>query len=438
MAINSLSSSGQYINIDALVQNAVNVQQQRLTNLKTEKTTADTQISTLGKVKSQLASLEDKFKAINTSFNNYNITGTPEGMTVNAKDKGVYAVAVDSLASEQIVASKNPSAKGALGYSGTLSINTGSYDGSNTFNKVTEGTEISVSDTDTLQDIAKKINDSNSGVSAVIINGSDGQHLSLSGNNMGEQGAFEITTKDTNNTGLSALNYNKSAASNYNNVSEAQDGRATVNGLSIKSADNNFVVSDSFSFAANKTSEQKTINIKRDDTAVSKAINEFTTAYNATNSSMKTMDVDNQLKGFTSKIRDTLGRVDYSSSVSNLGLSFDKNGTLSFDNTKFTAYMSNTKNDAKALLNSQFSATSAVVGLFDRATDTGGSIDNQVNSLTEKNRKLATSISTSQDVLLAQTKNYQAQFAKIDQYLSQLNDNSNSVTQLLAQFNSNK
>lgn len=435
MAIGSLSSSGQYINIDSLVQNAVRVQQQRVSDLQTQKSSTDTQISTLGKVKSQLASLEDKFKAINTAFNNFTVSGAPEGATITAKDKGIYSVSVDNLASTQIIASQTASPKGPLGYSGTMVINTGSYDNSNAFNKMKDGIEIKVEATDTLEDIAKKINSSDSGVSANIINGSDGQHLSFSGNGTGKDNAFQIITNDTNSTGLSSLSYQQGTSSRYNNVAEAKDGQATVNGLTVTSANNNFSVNDNFSFVATKEFAKQTISVKRDDTVVTKAINDFVTAYNTATTTLKNQDVDNQLKNFTSQIRDTLGRVDYSNSVANIGLSFDKNGILSFDSNKFNKFASGSSENMKNLLNNQFGKDSSVVALFERQVSSNGSIENKVSNLTEKSRKLEGNISNNKNILESQTKNYQLQFAQLDQYLAQLNDNSGAVGQLLKQFN---
>lgn len=433
-AINSLSSSGQYINIDALVQNAVRVQQQRLTTLQSQKSSTDTQISTLGKAKSQIASLEDKFSAIAKALGNYKVTGAPDSLNVTSSTNGNYTIAVNSLASSQIITMKNSSASGALGYSGTLQINAGSYDNANSFTTTKAGAEISVDESDTLANIAKKINDSDSGVTAAIINGADGQHLSLSNSNTGATNAFQITSNDSGNSGLSALNYQQGSTSSYNNIQEAKDGVAIVNGLTINSANNNFTVNTGLTFIASDVSASKNISVKRDDTGLSKAISEFATAYNATTSALKGMDVDNSLKNFTNQLRTTLGNTDSSNTIFNLGLNFDKNGTLSLDETKFKAYANSNSEGLTQLVNKQFGATSAGMKLFKNEVEVEGVIDNKINTLTAQNKKLTNTIGTNQDLLKSQIATYQAQFAKLDQYLSQLNDNSNSVTQLIKQF----
>lgn len=434
MTVGALSSSGQYINIDSLVSNATLTQQQRVTDLQTQQTTNSTSISTLGKAKSTLSSLEDKYKAINTAFSNVTVSGTPDGATVTATGKGLYSVSVDSLASTQIISSKDSHTKDALGYSGTLTINNGSYDSSNAFTQSQAGTAINISATDTLADIAKKINDTGSGVTASIINGDDGQHLSFSSTSTGAANGFQITTTDPDTTGLSSLSYTQGGVNSFTNVNSAQDGKATVNGVSISSADNNFTVSDTFAFKATDTFASKKINVTRDDTSVTKAINDFVTAYNSATTSLKGMAVDNQLKNFTTSIRNTLGKADYTNSVASLGISFDKTGVMSFDSAKYTKYAATTNNNLSNIVSSQFGAKSATVALFDNEVQTGGALDSQVATLTTKGRTLTDNIAKNTDILTAQTTAYQLQFSKLDQYLSQLNDNSNSITKLIAQF----
>lgn len=434
MSINSVSSSGQYINIDSLVQSALRVQQLRVSDLQGIKGTADSQISTLGKAKSQISSLEDKFKGINSALTNYSIKGAPESMTVKASGNGSYAVSVDSLASSQIISSKAASATGALGYAGKLSINTGSYDGANNFTADKTGINIDVAEGDTLVDIAKKINDSNSGVNASIINAKDGPHLALSSGTTGATNAFEIKAVDANNTGLSALAYQQGVSNQYNNVEQAKDGVATINGVSVTSSDNNFSANKDFSFIATATVANQKISVKSDNDAIKKAITDFVSAYNSTSDSLKSMDINYQLKNFGTQLRSTLGSSEFSESLTNMGLNFDKSGVLSFDATKFNNLTSNNSGDLSKLINKHFGSDSKGQKMFDKITDAEGVIDNQVNSLQTRSKKLGTNISDAQSLLTTQATQYRLQFSKIDEYIGQLNNNSNTVTQLMSQF----
>jgi flagellar hook-associated protein 2 len=432
--ISGLSSSGQYINVDALVQNAVRLQQQRVTDLQNQKGAADTQISTLGKAKSQLASLEGKFSGILSALNNYNVTGTPTGMSVKAGENGTYSVGVSSLASSQIIASQSPFSKNALGYTGQLTIENGSYDSSNLFTSTKTSTPIDIAATDTLSDIARKINDSKTGINASIINADDGQHLSISSPNTGAANGFKISTTDSGSTGISALNYQQGISGSFMNVMQAKDGVATVNGMTMSSANNTFVASSGFSFTATQTSAVQTINVKRDDSVVAKAITDFVSEYNTTATTLKSSNVDYQLKNFASQLRATLGSGDYATSLTNIGLSFDKGGVLTFDQSKFTSYANTNATGLNDLITKQFGLDSKGRAMFEREVQADGMIDHQVSSLKDTSSKLVNKISDSQTVLTAQVQQYQLQFAKLDQYLGQLNNNSNSVTQLVKQF----
>lgn len=433
-SVGSLSSSGQYINIDALVNNAVRVQQKRLTDLQSQQSSTNTKISTLGTVKSQISSLEDKFNAISKALTNVSVTGVQTGVNVTASGNGTYAVSVDSLASSQIITYKSGVSKEALGYSGTLKIDTGSYDNSNNFTIGKTGVNVEIVATDTLSDIAKKINNSNSDISASIINGEDGQHLSFSNAIPGATNGFKISTVDTGSTGIGALNYEQGNTSNYNEIQQAKDGKATVNGIVLSSSDNNFKATDTFSFSATQTATMQNINVKRDDSAITKAITEFVNAYNVTGKNLKNADIDNSLKNFTTTLRQTLSKVDYDSTISHIGLSFDKNGSLSFDSSKFSQYGATNPAGLSNLIKTQFSITSAGTKLFNSIDDSGGVIDSKIEALNKVSSKLINTVSDAQTLLATQKQNYQIQFAKVDQYLAQLNDNSNTVAALVKQF----
>lgn len=389
----------------------------------------------MGKAKSLISNLEDKFKALGNALNQYSITGAPAEATVSSTQTGKFAISVTSLSSSQIVSSKGTVASGALGYAGTITINNGSYDSSNNFTNTNSGTPITIEAKDTLSVIAKKINDSNSGVHANIINGKDGQHLSFSGS-VGSENGFEIQTQDSDNTGLSFFNYNQANSANFNNISQAKDGVATINGIDVFSADNNFKANDNFSFKATKEFASQTITVAKDDSTIANGLKEFVTAYNSATTTLKSMDVDNQFKTFTNKLRTVLGQGDYENSISHIGLSFDKNGVMSFDEAKYKKYNETNVNNShlKDLLDNKFGKSSKGLDLLDNTTESNGFLDDKITSLNVKNKRVIDNISNNQDILSNQTLSYQLQFAKMDQYLSNIQSSSNAVSALVNQL----
>lgn len=436
MATSSISSSGQFINIDALVQNAVSAQQSRVSTMQSQKNSVDTKISALGQVKSQVSSLNDKFQAIAKANANFSVTGAPTGLSVTGTANGNYAVSVDKLASGQIATTSTfGSGTGALGYTGTLKIDLGSYDGADNFTEGTAGTAIQIEATDTLKDIQNKLNASGQ-VNVSIINGSDGQHLSFSSKSIGADQGFKITASDTGNGGLNAFNFSQSQVGTFTQNGKAQDASATVNGVTITSKNNTFTGVQGLSFTATQTSTTQNISVQKDNTALTKAITDFVSAYNTANTSLKAnANVDNQTKGLGSSLRAAFSNnTDFSNNLSQIGLSFDKSGSLTFDSTKLTSYANN-GDKLTTLLNNQFGTTSKAASVFSKELNTGGILDSTSTRLTSQSSKLADSLETAQDVLKAQQTSYRSQFAALDSYLSTLNDSSNTVTQLMAQFN---
>lgn len=440
-SIGSISSSGQFINIDKLVQNSVRVQQNRLTEIQNKQNNANTTISNLGKIKSQLSSLYDKFQAINTASSNYVISGVSTGLSnVTATANGNYNISIDSLASGQITTSKvlSSSSSQALGMSGNIKIDIGKYNG-NTFDisENGQGSNIEIKTTDTLKDIQDKLNASGQ-VNTSIIIGGDGYHLSFSSIGIGQEQAFKISVDDPTNSGLNNLSFHQGQSNSYIENVSAKNAQATVNGIALTSSNNIFTGVQNFNFTATQPMAIQNINVKRDNSAITKALNEFVTAYNTTNQSLKNTNnnSNNQLATFGSQLRGAFNNVDYDNSLSQIGVTFDKSGLMSFDSSKFNSYINSDKN-VSDLIGMQFSKESKGAKIFNTQLELGGIIDAQTTSLTTQNNKLIKDIANTQDVLSQQQQQYRNQYATLDAYLSTLNDNSSTVSQLMASLNKN-
>jgi flagellar hook-associated protein 2 len=440
MATNSISSSGQFINIDALVSNSVSSQKNRVNVIQNQKNAIDTKISGLGQAKSQLSGLFDKFQAVMKTSSAYNITGVASdaGLTVNATKSGNYQIQVEQLASHQIMTSGQFNASNtALGFSGKITIDKGSYDGSNSFSVGEAGTEIEIVATDTLKTIQDKMRATGQ-VNVSIINSGTGSHLGFSSVSAGAENAVKISVSDDNNTGLSQLAYSQGQAGGFKDVSRAQDGLATVNGIQISSKDNNFKGADGLSFIATKETEKQNVSVKQDNTSMIKAIEDFVSSYNTTSQSLKKNEgLDLQLKNFGTNLRSSLTDIDFNNGLSQMGLSFDKSGMMTFNKDKFNTIATKPE-QLSSLLEKQFSKDSKAYQLFNRNLDSAGVVNSTTERLKEQSSKLQKNLLSVQDVLVQQQNMYRNKYAALDSYLSGLNDNSSRVGQLLDQFNNNK
>ena len=161
------ASSGQFININALVQMAVNGYQTKLNQLQGQQSSYQTDISNLGSFKSYLSNVQDSYNKVASAISSYTYTNQPQGLTFNSSKSGQYQLGVSQLAQRQITTINTAFGTNSLGMSGTLSLQLGTY-GSGTFNS-NSSVSINVNSTDSLSDIANSINGANAGIQASII-----------------------------------------------------------------------------------------------------------------------------------------------------------------------------------------------------------------------------------------------------------------------------
>ena len=146
-----------------------------------------------------------------------------------------YAVDVQQLATAQSVSGGSyPDADKTVVGTGTLTIETGSLS-TNGQTLSASGTPVTVTITDgTLNGIASAINNAKAGVTASVVQGSDGSYqLVVTGSNTGAANAFSLS-------GVTGLTYDPTGASSsaLTLTQAAQDAHYTVNGAAQTSATN--------------------------------------------------------------------------------------------------------------------------------------------------------------------------------------------------------
>lgn len=419
--------SGQYINITALVSASISSESNQLSLEQDKQSTINTNISSLAKVKSSIASLQDAFKGVINSLHSFTTSTLPNGLSLNPTASGNHNIGVSQLASSQINSFKQSFSSGALGFSGTLDLNTGSnVNGSFSKDKTTS---IDIASTDTLQDIANKINAANPGFNAGIINNNGSQYLSLSSGNSGADGAFEVVAHDSGTTGLSSLNLVQ-GGTNFNSVSSAQDAIASVDGITLNSKTNTFTGVPGLTFTATHTFANQEVKVSQDTSAISAALKKFATQYNTTKSDLKNDGLkDRTLNNFEQTLRSTFSAIsssDYANSLNNVGISFDKTGLMNFDSSKITA-------SSSSILLKQFTNNDTASALFSN-TLVAGKIDSLNTMYTAQSKSIAERVDNLQENINKKQIFYQSQYAALDNNLSQINNNLANVTALMKQF----
>lgn len=373
-SISSSSYMGQYTGItsdtiDQLLQSdelRKTVIQNKIDKINT-KSQAWTDISTrLSNLTSKLDALQDEAtyqtkKVASSDDTIATISGTSDSL------EGSYDLVVKQLATASKltggVVSKSDgttkiSTKDALGYSGKLTITNGATDGSDKALTV----EIDVKATDSLKDIANAINNAKdpsdstgtkgAGLKATIVN----NQLVVTSEEMGDR---TLTIGGDLKDSLGFAN---------SQTTRGQNAKFTLDGIEMERNTNTPTdVVDGVTFTLKKADPTKTITLglTNDTDKELSAVKDFVSQYNSVMSFLsEKMDVgdpsksdnttgalagDSTLISLQSKLQSTVlgGKSVNGVSASTLGLSVDRNGTLSLDETKFKAQLARNPNAVK-------------------------------------------------------------------------------------------
>lgn len=297
MATDILSAlgSGSGINTTQLVEDLVSVQkapQQNRLDARTEQATA--QLSAYGVLKSALADFQSQLtpladpaifnaKAINVPTTDL---VTFNSLTSEAQ-AGNYQLEVEQTAASQSLAFNltETDASQALGQTGTLTFNIGSWDDLATvFTQSSQPSfDVVISDDDSLSDIADKINAADANVLASVIS-IDGKLQLLVSAESGEDNALQITS-DVGGE-LKNFEYNPPQTTPNPDVTLTQQGKDSIfklNGLQITRSNNNITdVVPGLDFTLEKADIGTNVgfSISADKSSAQTAIESFVEAYN--------------------------------------------------------------------------------------------------------------------------------------------------------------
>ena len=217
-----------------LVSNLVAIESQPLTQAQNTQTEVQSAQSTISSFSSTLAALKSATDALSTSdaFGGMSATSSDNSIVATAStgaSAGQWTVSVSAIAQEQRTLSSGvASSTSALNMKGNLAITMGNGSSAN----------ISVVATDTLSDIVTKLNSSNLGLRASVVNDGTKSHILVTGTQTGA--ANTIKFDDSKLSGASTLGLSNKSST----LQSAQDAKVTVgggngaSGFSVTSASN--------------------------------------------------------------------------------------------------------------------------------------------------------------------------------------------------------
>lgn len=439
----SAAGIGSGLDVDSIVTALVNAKkagpQAQITNKATQ---TNATLTGLASLTSALTSLQSALSALTktSTFSSYNaaLSDTTIGTTStlsNAKP-GNYGLDVTQLATAQKRSSDAYDKSAAIG-SGTLTIGVGS-----------NSLYVSVSDTDTLSDIASNINkaSNNPGVTATVVYGANGAQLLLSSSKTGVANGFTVSANGTSSDGLAALATKLGTAG----TNEAQDAKLTLDGISITSASNSVSGAiDGVTINLAKTGSTQ-LTVSQDNSAATTAIQGFVDAYNSyvgTVGTLSSYDVstgaagillgDTTLTSVQRQVSSVLsGRVPGNSigSLAALGITRLSDGTMSLDADKLSSTLNATPNAVQDLFAGPNGYATKLNTSLDAYTASGGVISTREQSLNASLTKLTTqqtALNTRMTTYETQLRN---QYTALDTLMSKLNNTSSYLTSALAQL----
>jgi flagellar hook-associated protein 2 len=378
---------------------------------------------------------------------------------------------VQKLAAAQSVASTAFATPGTAVGSGTLHIDTGSWNAAQTaFTAKTgsTGLDITVTGTDTLASVRDKINAAGAGVNASIVTDATGARLVLTSSSTGTANGFRVTAVDddlanADAVGLSALAFDPPAGTTATTQTQASaDAAATINGLAVTSSSNSLadVVQGLTLNLVKVTTSPVQVSVAKDTASIKTAVQTFAATYNNLASLLakdvkydadtKTAGVlqgDSTAVALQRQLRNMLTASSSASTVfstlSQTGLEMQQDGTIKVNDAKLTSALgSNSAEVQKLFSNNDVAGNGAQDGIATRLRKFGDMVLGTDGMLTTRSAGLTKSLDLNgkqQDTLstrLADTETrLRAQYSALDTKMASLNSLSSYITQQIAQWN---
>lgn len=463
MATLSSPGIGSGLDIRGIVNQLVDLEKRPLLQVQKRAEQVEVRLSTLGEIKSRVAALDDALKALSrpSTYREKTLTASSpavSGSAVFTATPATYSVEVSQLAKGQTAQSVAMAADTPVG-AGVLTLQMGRWVGT-TFNADSRpAVNVTVGATDTLADIATKINNASAAVSASVINDSSGARLVIRSRATGEVEGFRLQVNDadgnlTDNAGLSRLLYDPENQPGVGLVlaQSAQDTVATIDGVTVRSANAtiaNAIAGVTLNVTAT-TATPVTVQVGPNPDTVRQAVKAFVDAYNGLDGLVsEALRYDPRtresgpLQGDTAMValQNSLRRMLYTPGPdgrtwSDLGVQLGRDGKLAIDNGRLNTALS----DPNALEQTLTQAGNGLAVRWQATTSdwlregngriklSQTALEQQIERLRQQEQRLNEKVARTEARLLAQ-------YSRLDKTVSQLNATSQYVSQQLAQWN---
>lgn len=405
---------------------------QRIARLEDRGELLETRISAASTLRSQLtelaSALGDRIRngdlAARATISNASVA--VPGVVTGAVPRGSYSLEVQQLADSQTLVTNGYSAASDLVGEGTLAITFGSVSGGSfSADAARSPLNITVSATDTLSDVATKINGAGQGLTAYVANGTNGAQLVIKGAD-GEANGFTLTGTGASQSGGGAaqgnIDYlNWSPATDTGQLREtAADALYTLDTVARRSTSN--TLSDlpgglTLSLTGTNAGSPATIGFGNPTASINTVMRDFVSALNDVarlvqeNADPLTGSLGSdagarRLKRELAQLGTAVVMPNAASgeprTLGDLGLRTNRDGTFSLDNDRLTATLAASAEGAAAMFTTGLFGVFATVDNIARATANRGDPGTLAGSIVRYTSQSATIAEQLEEITAAQ------------------------------------
>lgn len=471
MAGISSLGAGSGLDLAGILKSLMAVEQQPLINLQRKEISYQARISALGSLQGALSGLQtsagnllpesgktaaEKYSSLSANVADLAIASATAG---TGAVPGVYDLEVSKLAQSQRLVTATPGTPAASPYAdadavipqGTLTIEFGGLSaGAYTADTARKLDIVIDAENATLGGLRDAINAAKGDVSATIITGTAGAQLVLTSKKSGNDNVMRLS-------GLAGFEFDPATATGGMTQDATQGGRAaqnaefTINGIAATSSTN--TVSNALqgvtltlkktnigSPTAVTVSEDKTTRLTANLNAFIKSFNEASTtikdlgAYDPKTKAAGPLQGQAIVRGTQSQLRNlvfntTAGGTTPYQRLTDIGISFDKEGTLSLDSAKLNKALEADYDAVMRLVTNVGEAFKSSIG---NVTGSSGSISGLTDSLNRMVKDLGSQRTVLTQRLTSIEERYRKQFTALDTLIAGMKETSTYLAQQLA------
>lgn len=423
------AGAGSGIDIESILSQLNQLNQQPVTALNQKRAALDVELSAYGTVKGSLSGLSTAAKALgtNSDFGAFQATSSDEDVFTAVSTGGDIAESLDievlSLATNHRISSEGYASEDSSIDHGKLDFSSGENDFSVTID----------SSNATLKGLRDAINNSigNTSVSASIVNTDGGSRLILTAKESGSEGEISMIA-----------HANGGNVPQFSEVSPAADASLIIHGFAVTSSSNKVTDAIDGVTLNLKSVGTGTVNTERDTTSLRESLDEFVVKYNAMTETMKNvgnsqLQGDQLPRGVESRMREIFfGEIELSNGDKatplDMGFSFDREGTLSIDETKYNAALDSGVNRYVEFFSATDGIASKFTNLVDEYTRAGGIIDSREDGVDTRRNSIDDQIERLEYRLDKAADRLRKQFTAMDLTVTNLQTTSSFLTSRLS------